>query len=662
MTRENRSKNKQSDPIQESVIEVHYSARMLVLAGPGSGKTEVSARRIASLLGQGLAASNLLVLSFSRSAVRTLAKRLAGIDQIEEHILEELRHVSIRTFDSWTFRTLHRIGQDIDSLLRRSYDENIDALVAVLRSHQGAEVQRLLGGIRHVIVDEFQDLAGARGDLVFEVLKAVAPPKSEGVGFTLLGDPAQSIYGFGSRKSGRGSLHGSTTTELLSAIRAAYASDLSELSLDRNHRSSPEISPFLERLRSILRSNKDGGEKLAALGSALAELPAADFTLVDGTLFEASRSRSIALLARKNGEVLRIAQKILGTEVEGPGVALQIGNMDSAAGGPAWVAAILARLRSATLTNEQFARIYNRAASETPEAFSAFDVPAVNVAWRRLSSAAGNAPDSQSLLVHELAKRLSWPDSFPDDEGETDLGLCLSTIHQAKGREFDVVAILEHGMGATMPDTDPEEEACVAFVALSRAAKRVVRLPANSIYPPPSLRVFGSGSRKRLVSFHHGWVNMEMGISGDVIPESFADITLHGSDEAVAENYNFFLANAGVLMGHKVILVKKPVPGSDGRKVRYAICLQEGSQAGRMLGATHQNLVYDLLTLLQPSGSALPQIIMNLRILRLVSLSGRAGGTGEVSSLFNTSGIWLGVELFGTGDFKTIRKRTGSSK
>lgn len=657
---ENQSASGRQDDAQLTAICAKASERLLVLAGPGSGKTEVSARRIATLLSQGLAAPNLLVLSFSRSAVRTLTKRLARLAGLDEQVLEELRHVSIRTFDSWTFRMLRRLGQDSDELLRRSHDDNIAALVNVLRSPQLAEVQRALQGVRHVLIDEVQDLAGVRGDLVYEVLKAVAPPESEGVGFTLLGDPAQSIYGFGVRNSEHECLHGATTADMLSAIRDAYARDLREVRLDRNFRSVPQIAAFLEGLRCTLSSHKEGEQKLAEMASALAGLPAADFSL-DGGLFEAGRSQSFALLARTNGEILRLAQKVLGTEVEGPGIALHLGSGHSGAG-PAWVAALLARLRSATLTRQQFTLIYNRASADAPAAFSALDVPPVDVAWRRLAAASGIASDAPSLMVGELSKRMSWPDAFPDDEGVADSGLCLSTIHQAKGREFDVVAILERDPERAQTDADPEEEACVNFVAMSRAAKRVVRLPADSIYAPPSMREFGHGTRKRLTWWRNGWVNMEMGIYGDVVPESFADVALHGSDEAVAENYRFLAGNARALSGHKVMLRKTAIPGSDGSKARYEICLQDGKQPGRLLGAMHQNLVYDLLSLLHTHGHSLPKVIMNLRIARVVSVAGYAGATGETSSLFTSSGMWLGVEVFGTGDFRTFSSGRGTPK
>ena len=51
---------------------------------------------------------------------------------------------------------------------------------------------RDLTDVRHLIVDEVQDLVGVRARLVLAVL-ATLPPD---VGFTLLGDPHQAVYDF----------------------------------------------------------------------------------------------------------------------------------------------------------------------------------------------------------------------------------------------------------------------------------------------------------------------------------------------------------------------------------------------------------------------------------------------------------------------------------
>jgi DNA helicase-2/ATP-dependent DNA helicase PcrA len=78
------------------VVEAPPDALILVEAGPGTGKTELAAKRLASLLANGTAPAELLILSFSRSAVRTLTKRLGRLNNVSERVQEELRYLSIR--------------------------------------------------------------------------------------------------------------------------------------------------------------------------------------------------------------------------------------------------------------------------------------------------------------------------------------------------------------------------------------------------------------------------------------------------------------------------------------------------------------------------------------------------------------------------------------
>lgn len=155
---------------QAEVIEAPPDAWLLVVARAGTGKTQVAAMRLAHLIRSGLLPAQILVLSFSRSAVATLTRRIAGLQLADGHLVEDLRHLAIRTFDSWAFRMLRQCGAPVPELLGRQHDDNIVAATSALGDESSAVVAERLTGIHHVIVDEFQDLPGVRADMVIELL------------------------------------------------------------------------------------------------------------------------------------------------------------------------------------------------------------------------------------------------------------------------------------------------------------------------------------------------------------------------------------------------------------------------------------------------------------------------------------------------------------
>lgn len=58
------------DQAQKQIAESDVAIRQIVLAGPGTGKTQTVALRIEHLIRKGVRPAQILVLSFSRSAVR----------------------------------------------------------------------------------------------------------------------------------------------------------------------------------------------------------------------------------------------------------------------------------------------------------------------------------------------------------------------------------------------------------------------------------------------------------------------------------------------------------------------------------------------------------------------------------------------------------------
>lgn len=637
---------------RSAIIEAPASARMLVEAGPGTGKTHMAALRLSRLISAELSPGQVLVLSFSRSAVRTLTRRLADVARADERLVEELRHVSIRTFDSWTFRILRLLGEQPAELLRRTHADSIAALTAAIRGPNRALIRQLIGDRRHLIIDEFQDLPGVRGDLVLALLDLLCPPGQPGCGFSILGDPAQAIYGF----AAKGDLDRvwPSPQEYWRTVQGTYGAELAVRALTRNYRATAPLAALSTELRTLLLGALPAEEKLRLIRERVAALPAPASTLDPSWL--AVRSGSQAILTRSNGEALRVLQKLVGFDDAGPATPVRLRAGSFAGLPPAWIGALLRQVRSLTVARSQFDAIHaHLAALWGADVCRQLGLPEVDVAWMRLASASGAAEDATVLDVADLRARLGWPDAFPDDQPLFDDGLIVTTIHQSKGMEFDVVTVLE---STRTPDEDDEdvdqdassaEEASVAYVGITRAARDLRSLSGSTLHRAPASQDFGGG-RSRLRYWWNGRVQLEMGLRGDVDPIGFVAPDIHGGGEGVQALQQYLLENALALEGHKVVLCREFVDG----KALFAIHLQENLEPGRLIGRTAHQLTYDLLSLLHKRGYSLPGRIHNLRI----------AGVGTVTSDQDvilaepdqTSRLWLGVSLFGTGDFSPKKK------
>ncbi len=167
---------------QLAVIGQPAQARVIVDAGPGSGKTATAAGRIVSLLEKGLAPERLWAISFSRAAVSEMRERLLRLGGA----LSSLPRVT--TLDSLAW---HLRAGDADGEVREGYDHAIAETLDLLRA-QDREILGRLRFIRHFVVDEAQDLVAVRAALTAATIDALAPR----CGVTILTDEAQAIYGF----------------------------------------------------------------------------------------------------------------------------------------------------------------------------------------------------------------------------------------------------------------------------------------------------------------------------------------------------------------------------------------------------------------------------------------------------------------------------------
>lgn len=189
------------NPVQMGIVAAPAEGNMLVLAGPGSGKTRVVVHRCAYLLRVlRVPARSILVVCFNHNAAVTLRKRLfelAGDDARGVIVATYHGLAMILTGTSLYGLTEQSRGKEIQ------FDRLIPEAIRLLRGEvllPGLEPDemrdRLLEGFRHILVDEYQDIDEDQ----YELISTLAGRKEEDPDIKLsilaVGDDDQNIYTF----------------------------------------------------------------------------------------------------------------------------------------------------------------------------------------------------------------------------------------------------------------------------------------------------------------------------------------------------------------------------------------------------------------------------------------------------------------------------------
>lgn len=519
-------------PAQQKAIETQAN-RVLVVAGPGSGKTTTLISRIQHLIVGGQHPMWICVITFTNAAARELRERLATLgitgigyvgtlhgfcfrllqhygaavdfptgslqvldeDQAAEMLAKSIAHLSVKASEKKIEEALrewmpgreartplqqalahynralkHEGLVDFDTLTREAL-----RLLRMPRREIEAKVGAPFITFDHLFVDEIQD-SSELDFLIYEQIPATSR--------FLVGDPDQAIYGF------RGG-------DVRGIIDISRSPNWETIYLEENFRCSRQICAHANNLitHNTRRAEKrtlgvhDRGRVFRLNFDAEGEEIAAVLRDVRAHLFAGATPEQIAILGRSNGLVTAFVETA-------KAVGLPVRARKKTEGLQEWQRArlaveVLANPRSKRAGYNWIKAKFGQVAADTARTAIVRHMQTDYLAELNvpLDTTPATLPDALGRFgigMHEISRVVSIRDALtaPDlaqislamaanreqpEEGE---GITITTMHAAKGREWAIVYLVgveQESIPGTAKTRDLEEERRILFVGLTRA-------------------------------------------------------------------------------------------------------------------------------------------------------------------------------------------------
>ena len=620
------------DQSQREVIGASANDRLLVGAGPGTGKTAVACGRVSQLIDQeDLEPSRIWLISFTRTAVREIRDRIA--EYLEDATAAYA--VKIATLDSHAW-TIHS-GFDARSIFPVSYEENIQGMLTLLRTDEN--VADYVESVEHLVVDEAQDIVGIRAEFVIEIIRKL----SSSSGVTVFADEAQAIYGFADDREVREGEIGEPP--LPEKIRRWSEGGFRECELTEVHRTSSRqlLTIFSDTRRKVLTTSDQTEDKLAVIrndviGLAHGKTP----DVVAGA--QAAQENAFILYRRRCDVLLAssiLTQKRIPHRVRMSGLPVCLAS---------WIGAALSEHTESDLRQAVFHELWTDRVEGT-----SLETCDADEAWVHLVRIAGRTRTVVNMRM--LRQRLGCKQ--PPAElchAETGLrGPVVGTIHASKGREADIVHLM---LARTqVPNIDQDEEARVVFVGATRGRSRLL---IGQGYRQIARRVEDSGRAYCLLTGDKPRAQIEIGRDTDFDAAGLSGRSLFASSNEVRSSQTRIRAFAD----ENVALIAEIDHRSD-----FAYRLRENEQ-GQCLAVLSQSVNRDLFKVAKAVQGKLgggrrrtPNRIRHLHVrgVRTIVLPPDAPEGETLYDPWRSSGIMLAPLVLGysTAFFPCWGKRRG---
>ncbi|PDS99265.1 hypothetical protein CO659_00115 [Rhizobium sp. S9] len=481
----------EDDNLQNEVISAPATDRLLVDAGPGTGKTFVACSRVAALINEGIPAGRIWLVSFTRAAMQEIRNRL--VSYVDDPA--DASAVKIATLDSqaWSIQA----GFSNEAKLTGSHNDNIRTTLQHILGD--LDVQEYIGRIRHLIVDEAQDIIGDRARLVLALIDHM----SADCGVTVFCDRAQAIYGFTEDSSGL------EDDNILVDELQRRSFELRELR--RVHRTS---DPSLLKIFTSVRQQVLD-ERLSS--TAKGELVRNEIRRLAANQLGQFRELDLADVPANSLVLVRQRCDALSISGENAGVPHRLRMSGLPARVYPWLAETFWDYIERRVSQDGFMELWQTRIDGNTAPFTA------DRAWQLMVEAAGVAGQIVDLhRLRELLGRSAPPVIFTSpDYG--DEGPVVGTIHASKGREGDNVFLY---LPPVESGGDDEEEIRVVYVGATRAR---FQLSVGDAPGPQSGKIEGR-VWKRLPKDK---LLIEIGRAGDLDAEGLVGMAAFSEEDAL---------------------------------------------------------------------------------------------------------------------------------
>lgn len=454
---------------QCEIIDDNQSKYIVVAAGPGSGKTRVLVHKLASLLLlEDVKHEQLLMLTFSRAAATEFKKRLIDLVGNVAH------YVEIKTFHSYSFDLVGKQG---------SLDEAKDVVRHAAEMIEKGEVEPSKIAKSVLVIDEAQDM----GQDDFRLVQALMRQNEE-MRVVAVGDDDQNIYAFRGSDSG-----------YMQSLVSQEGAKLYEMT--DNYRSAKAIVDCANRFVQRIPNRMKHATIQSATGEegkvmTIKSLQNAEIKVQGGT----------AILTRTNEETMQVAyeleQRGLHATVAQSMGGFRFGNLAEVR----YFIKQIGKDDEVTISKEKWQEakkitLKTYASSTCLGVMRRFfaDFEAINRVYYR--------SDLREFIIES---------EIEDFIASDDKSVFVSTIHKAKGREFDTVYLM-----STIPDGRQVEDMRAYYVGLTRA-KRNLYLITN---PPTEY-----SSISIALNMHDIWLDYFKGRKETVLLLRSGDILQYKDD------------------------------------------------------------------------------------------------------------------------------------